>query len=144
LGLGPYSLTRERGPNIHTPGEHFILAADDFHSPARGPGIKGPRRSGVGAVVLPFPDDGRSGQEYGQERDLTDDLGYPSEAVSPGSPPLFAATLASNLADTSTSISRGPILAGPCPNFKGVKDLNDRSKLADPQNAFANLSARLP
>jgi hypothetical protein len=33
-------LRRERGPNIHRPGEDFILAAQDFQEPAREPGLE--------------------------------------------------------------------------------------------------------
>jgi hypothetical protein len=32
--------TRELRPNIHSPGEDFLPAAEDFPEPAPGPGIK--------------------------------------------------------------------------------------------------------
>src|SRR5262245_8089578 len=49
VGMGgfertPYSLTRERGPNIHGPGGDSVLAAEDFHAVTRGPCIDERRR----------------------------------------------------------------------------------------------------
>jgi hypothetical protein len=37
-----------------------------------------------------------------------------------------------------------PILAGPCHNFKGANDLDERSRPADGENAFSILSRPSP
>jgi hypothetical protein len=43
MGKVLYSLTREDGPNIHSPGADFLLATENFHEPGREPGLADPR-----------------------------------------------------------------------------------------------------